>query len=269
MEMDNKKAFTVIAIGTMLASGILVMGFTKASVQTNVSSGNIVPVVKAQRPNLQNVSAIEVIKNYVDSIGGSSELNKVLSIDATMTMIGQNGTMSLNEKKLVPNKDVETITLNGIVIMKSVFDGTTGYELQMDNKRIMTADEISQKKVFSSLTEQLDYINNPSFRLTLKGIQKIDGNDAYQIDVIDPTGKISTDYYDVESKLLVKNESTDTSGGKTARQIFEISDYRKVGNIKLPFKSIITEVEGGQMQRFILNVTDVKLNAGVTDADFK
>jgi len=38
---------------------------------------------------------------------------------------------------------------------------------------------------------------------------KSDGSDAYQVEVTDPTGKTSTDYYDVKSKLLVKNENYD------------------------------------------------------------
>jgi len=249
--------------------GIVVTSFKKTGIQVNAKNGNVVHVVKVRRSNLQNVNAIDVIKNYIDSIGGTVELDKILSIDATMTMVGENVTMSLNEKKMVPNKDVETITMNGIVVMKTVFDGTSGYELQMDNKRDLTTDEISQKKAFNSLTEQLDYLRNPSFKLVLRGIEKIGGNDAYKIDVTDPSGKISTDYYDYKSKMLVKNESNDTSGGKTTRQIFEISDYRKVGNIKFPFKSTITETEDGQTQKFVLSVTDVKLNVGITDADFK
>jgi len=56
----------------------------------------------------------------------------------------------------------------------------------------------------------------------------VNGSDAYQVEVTDPTGKTSTDYYDVKSKLLVKNETTTISGGNSIMQTFEISDYRRL-----------------------------------------
>jgi len=69
-----------------------------------------------------------------------------------------------------------------------MFDGTAGYQQQMGSKKDMTAEEVAQKKVFTSLTEQLDYLTNPAFKLAVKGIQKINGADTYQLSVTDPTG---------------------------------------------------------------------------------
>jgi zinc protease len=213
-----------------------------------------------------------VIKGYIDAIGGAAELNKVTSYDATMTMTmaAMQGTvLNVSEKKMAPNKEMMSVTMNGNVVMKSAFDGDKGYQAQMGNKKDMAADEVAQKKVFTSLTEQLDYLNNPAFKLTVKGIQKVNGADAYQVDVTDPTGKISTEYYDVKSKLLVKNESTTVSGTNSIMQTLELGDYRKVGNVMFPFKQTLTQSAGGQDQTFTMTVSDIKLNTGVTADDFK
>ena len=115
--------------------------------------------------------------------------------------------MKLNivEKKMAPNKELTTVSMGANTMMKETFDGTTGYQQQGPNKKDMAADEIAQKKAFTQLTEQLDYLTNPAFKLVVKGIQKVNGADAYQLSVTDPTGKTSTEYYDVKSKLLVKN----------------------------------------------------------------
>jgi zinc protease len=227
------------------------------------------PVVEGQAAAVPAVKAADVIKNYIDATGGTAELSKVTSIDVTLTMAMQGMTLNVSEKKLAPNKESMSITMGGNVVMKSAFDGDKGYQMQMGNKKDMTAEEIAQKKVFTSLTEQLDYLNNPAFKLAVKGIQKVNGADAYQIDVTDPTGKTSTEYYDVNSKLLVKNESTTTTDGNTAMQTLELSDYRKVGNIMFPYKQAISVSAGGQDQNFVMTVTDVKLNTGVTADDFK
>ncbi|HEY5326544.1 MAG TPA: hypothetical protein VIJ27_06055, partial [Mucilaginibacter sp.] len=218
---------------------------------------------------IPDVKASDIIKNYIDATGGAAELGKITSIDATLSMSMQGMALNVSEKKLAPNKDVTTITMGSNVVMKSAFDGDKGYQVQMGNKRDMTADEIAQKKAFTSLTQQLDYLNNPAFKLAVKGIQKVNGADAYQVDVTDPAGKTSTEYYDVKSKLLVKNESTTTTGNNTVMQTLELSDYRKVGNIMFPYKQAITVSAGGQDQSFVMNVTDVKLNTGVTADDFK
>ncbi len=227
------------------------------------------PVVEGQTQAVPDVKASDVIKSYIDATGGAAELGKITSVDVTLTMAMQGMTLNVSEKKLAPNKESMSITMGGNVVMKSAFDGDKGYQLQMGNKKDMTADEIAQKKVFTSLTEQLDYLNNPAFKLAVKGVQKVNGADAYQIDVTDPTGKTSTEYYDVNSKLLVKNETTTTSGGNTVMQTLELSDYRKVGNIVFPYKQAITVSAGGQDQSFVMTVTDVKLNASVTADDFK
>ena len=227
------------------------------------------PAVKELKVGGTMVNPTEVIKNYIDVVGGAAELNKLTSFDATMTMAMQGMNLNVEQKKLAPNKELMTISMGGNVVMKSVFDGDKGYQMQMGNKKDMTADEVAQKKVFTTITEELDYLNNPAFKLASKGIQKVDGNDAYQVDITDPTGKVTSEYYDVKSKLLLKSESTTLTNGNAVTQTVELSDYRKVGNLLLPYKESITASAGGQEQNFVMTVTEYKLNTGVSPDDFK
>jgi len=211
----------------------------------------------------------ELIKSYIDAIGGAAELKKISSYSITMNLVTQGMTLNASEKKMAPNKEVMTITMGNNVLMKSLFDGTTGYQQQGPNKKDMTAEEVAQKKVFTSLTEQLDYLSNPNFKLAVKGIQKVDGADAYQVAVTDPTGKTSMEYYDVKSKLLVKNENTTVTNNTPVMQTVELSDYRKVGNVLFPYKQALTISAGGQEQNIVMNITDIKVNTGVSAEDFK
>ena len=77
------------------------------------------------------------------------------------------------------------------------------------------------------------------------------------------------EYYDVKSKLLVKNENTTVSNNIPVMQTSEFSDYRKVGNILFPYKIALNISANGQEQNLVMNVTDVKVNAGVSADDFK
>ncbi len=216
------------------------------------------------------VQAADVIKDYINATGGATEAKKITSIAVTMSMAYQGMSLDVSQKKMAPNKDVMSISMGGNVVMKSLFDGDKGYQQQGPNKKDMTPEEIAQKKVYTSLTEQLDYLTNPAFKLSIKGIQKVNDADAYQVEVIDPTGKTSTEYYDIKSKLLVRNESTTTANNATTLITSDLSDYRKIGNIMLPYKITQTIAnEGGQSQTFVMTVTDYKINTGVTADDFK
>jgi zinc protease len=216
-----------------------------------------------------NVKPADVIKGYIDAIGGITELKKITSYNKSLNLAMQGMTLSVSEKKMAPNMEAMSISMGPNVMMKSTFDGEKGYNMQQGAKKDLTADEIAQKKVFTSVTEQLDYLTNPAFKLAVKGVQKIDGADAYQIDVTDPTGKISSEYYDVKSKLLVKSESTTTTNGTSINQSVAFSDYRKVGNVMFPYKQALTIAAGGQEQNLVMTVTDIKVNTGVTADDFK
>lgn len=228
------------------------------------------PVVEGSKDAaVPAVKATDIIKAYIEAAGGVAELNKINSVDATISMSVQGMKLNANIKKLAPNKEAMIVSMGTNVVMKSVFDGEKGYQQQGPNKKELTPEEITQKKVFTSLTEQLDYLKNPAFKLEVKGLQKVNGADAYQVEVTDPTGKKSTEYYDVKSKLLVKNENTVTTGGNTVVQTVELSDYRKIGNVIFPYKQAMTVSAAGQEQSYVLDITDIKVNTGVTADDFK
>jgi zinc protease len=264
MNYDNTRIVVVGNASQMLA------GLKKLGYPVKVYDAYANPVVEGvQAKGVADVKASDVIKNYIDAIGGAVELRKVTSYSATMTMAMQGMALNVTEKKMAPNKEVITISMGGNVMMKSLFDGEKGYQQQGAAKKDMTADEIAQKKVFTSLTEQLDYLSNPAFKLAVKGIQKVNGSDAYQVAVTGPTGKTSMEYYDVKSKLLAKTENFTTANNNTVSQTIELSDYRKVNNVLFPFKQALTISAGGQEQNLVMNITDVKVNTGVTADDFK
>ena len=87
----------------------------------------------------------------------------------------------------------------------------------------------------------------------------MDGKDVYVL--ID--GK-TTRYYDVATGYKVAESQTIEQGTQKMTQTTYFDDYRKVKDIKVPYKinmNVGIDIE--------LTVTDIKINEGVTDADFK
>ena len=216
-----------------------------------------------------NVDAKTVIKDYINTIGGEDALSQIKSINGTGSMSIQGMQLVYNQKQMAPNKQLITIAMNGNVVSKNVFNGTTGYQQQMGNKTDMSAEDIAESKLQTSIFEQEDYLNNPDIKLQVAGTEKVNGSDAYKVQVTLPTGKNITEYYDVASKLLVKREAARTAGEQTVNTTTEFSDYKKAGDIMLPYKVSISVAAGEMNQAFDVTFSDYKINEGVSESDFE
>lgn len=216
-----------------------------------------------------NVDAKTVVSNYLQAIGGVDEIKKLNSV-LTQTKVNVQGmTLDILAKNMAPNKSLLTMSMMGNVVSKQLFDGQNGYEEQQGNRKPLPDDEVKAKQAQTTLIEQVDYVLNPAFKLESKGTEKVNGSDAYKILVTLPGGKTTTEYYDVNSKLLVKQDVAQTTNGVNITRSTEFSDYKKTGNLLFPYKANLTIEAGGQQQTLELNVTDIKLNEGVTADDFK
>ncbi|MBN9298385.1 MAG: insulinase family protein [Filimonas sp.] len=215
-------------------------------------------------------SAFTVITNYIAAIGGESELKKITSAVETSSMTVQGMSLSVVEKYLSPNKESMTMSMGPNVLNKEVFDGKEGYSLQRGQKIPSPADELVAKQKKTNIIEQVDYVAaNSGYKLESKGIEKVNGADAYKVVVTDPGGKVTTQYYDMNTKLLVKEESAKAMQGGTLNTTIEFADYKSVGKVLMPHKRTLTMEAGGQAQTMELTVSEIKFNTGVTEEDFK
>ncbi|QJD97410.1 insulinase family protein [Mucilaginibacter robiniae] len=215
------------------------------------------------------LKATDVLNNYISAVGGSAELKKVKSVSSTGTMQMQGMNLAVQTKNMVPNKELMTVSMGSNTLMKRVFNGTTGYQQQISNKLPMTADEIKEKNVITGLFEQLNYVSNPAFKTELKGVEKVNNADAYKVSITSPTGKTWNEYFDTNTKLLVRQEETQTQNNVVITTTVDMGDYKKVNGVMYPFSQTITNSANNQQQVLDLKINDVKVNEGVTAADFQ
>src|SRR5690606_8118430 len=105
---------------------------------------------------------------------------------------------------------------------------------------------------------------------TLKGIEQVNGAEAYVIEAVDGAGKKSTEYYDKQTNLLVKKSAveTDEQSGQAVVQISEYADYKEVpgtGGYKIPY---IVKQTFGPMG-MTAKVQTVEANKGIPDSEFE
>ena len=224
------------------------------------------PVDKPEftKPIPSGVTAQSVIENYITAIGGKDNAMAVNTVhsSADVTIEGAPFSPKADIKQMVPNKSSMEMSIEGMgVIMKQKFNGESGYVEQQGQKKAIEGKELDKRKSNVTLFPELYYDDNHI--VSLESLTTIDGNDVYKVK-IEKAGQISFKFYNTETGLLVREESTETIGGNEITQIVDYSKYSPVKGVQFPYYQI---VKSGP-QTIIFNVTNVLVNEGVSDIDF-
>jgi predicted Zn-dependent peptidase len=215
------------------------------------------PVLKKEVPT--GVTAKIVLDNYIKAIGGE----KVVAAVKTIAMLGSTtipqapSPLSFTNKVDVKGKLMVEIAMGPMSLMKQVVNEKGAYMVQQGQTKKIEGDELGEMQAGATTFEELKLAKKEG--LTLTGIESINGSEAYALQ----NGK-TTLYYDTKTGLKIAEAKTMDQGGKPMTQITSYGDYRDVKGVKIPF-NIIQNV-GFELD---IKMSDVKINEGVTDADFK
>ncbi len=242
-------------IGNLEKTGIPIKYFDKYA--------NATDKPEFSKPIPDGVTAQTVLNNYINAIGGADNAKEVKSflVSADVTIEGVPLPLTAEMKVMAPNMESMEMSAEGMgVIMKQRFNGETGYAEQQGMKREMTEDEIASKKGENSIFPELYYDMS---KVSLESITTIDGKDVYKVKV--DSGKNPTfKYYDVETGLLNRTETTVEAQGQSMTSVVNLSNYSPVGNVQYPYNMAI---KAGP-QTILMNISNVKVNEGVTAEDF-
>ena len=210
------------------------------------------------------VSAYNIVEDYLKAIGGKEEVKKVTSISGTVSLEMMGRSFTGTDKRMNPNKQATELKMGTMTVMKSVFDGLIGYQQQGPQKKDMNVAEIKEAQDDKGVIPQLYYIS-ADYKTEYVGSGKIGDETTYRLKVVMPSGRLTVQEYSTKTGLLLKEETTTKEGDEDVPMTIEYKNYKKFGNLLLP--SEITRNAGGQ--EFTLVYTDIKINEGVTEADFK
>ena len=212
-----------------------------------------------------NISAAEIVESYLKAIGGKEEIKKISTISAIIGLEMMGRTFEGTEKKMNPNMQAMEIKMGAMTVMKSVFDGKSGFQQQGPKKKDLTEKEVKEAMDEKGVIPQLYYITSPDYKTDYLGTGKVGDEDTYRLKVVMPSGRTSIQEYAIKTGLLIKEETTAIQGDTEMPVIIEYSNYKKTGALLLPTE--ITRNAGGQ--EIPLKYKEIKLNEGVTAVDFK
>ncbi|GBD90621.1 hypothetical protein BMS3Abin04_01338 [bacterium BMS3Abin04] len=119
-------------------------------------------------------------------------------------------------------------------------------------------------KIQENLYLPLEY-KKYNITATLSGMEKVNGKDAIKVTFKAPTGKTWIEYFDKDSGLKVKQQSTISLPQGSFTQVIEYKDYKDVNGVKYPFKLI----QSMGPQKIEMDVESIKVNTGINDNLFK
>lgn len=203
-----------------------------------------------------NVTSETILKKYINAIGGEKSIAAVKSLYFTTKATIQGREMNTIVKQTASGRSSVEMTMMGMTMMKTVFDGEKGYITIQGQKKALEGEQLEEAK--DGLFPETALLS--SGKAQLAGIESISGNNAYKI----VSGRKAM-FYDIKTGLKVAEESSQDVKGQTMTQRTLLSDYKLVGNILIPYKMTVNMMGMDIVQ----DVTDAKINEGVTDADFQ
>ncbi len=208
-----------------------------------------------------DISAEDVINEYVKAIGGKDALAEVTSIEVKATSNIQGTVLEMYSVKNNQNQSLMEMSAMGMTIAKTVFNKFQGYN-EVNGQRIpLTEVELEQAIINSALFSELNF----DFSLVeLVGTSDVEGEKAYEIKVTDNKSV----FYSVDTGLKLKEvESQEVEGNLIVGETY-YREYEEVEGILLP--KVINQVSasipipGG----ITFKATSIKLNVETKESDF-
>jgi hypothetical protein len=229
------------------------------------SGKTIVPAEAMAVP--ADMTADKVFKKYIAAMGGEKGINSVKDIRIVGTSKMQGMALTITEEKKAPNKWKQFIDVNmggqTSTVQKQVFDGTKGFQEAQGHKAEITGDDLDEVIQDADIAMDL-HPEKYGIKRTIKGMEAVNGSNAYVVDVVNAKGKKSTEYYDAASGLLVRK----IQGAGEKVQTSDYADYRVVpgtNGYKVPYK--VTESGAGN-PTITEDVQSVEVNKGIGDGEF-
>ena len=208
----------------------------------------------------------QLLDKAVTAIGGRAAMEKLTSRTGKGTIeipdAGMSGSIQVYEK--APNMNAVVIDLAGMQI-RQAFDGTVAWEEDpQQGLREKAGAELARAKREATFNPELK-MKQLYAKLTVRGREKVGASDAWVVDAVPAEGSTVVFYFDVESGLPVRMDSTqETPQGQIPVQSY-LEDYRVVDGVKVAH----TMRQVTPMFTMTMRLTEVKHNVTLDDKMFK
>jgi len=207
----------------------------------------------------------DIVAKNLQAKGGADKLQAVQTMKQTahVTFQGMTGAVTVYGKR--PNLVRQEISLAGQTIVNA-FDGTTAWTINpfrgSPDPVAVSGAQAADIRMQSDFDSPLVNYQSKGYALELVGVETIAGKKAYHLKLTNKDGRLQQLYVDTETNLEMKIVS-DTQAGAIEN---ELSDYRDVNGLKLPFA--MRTLSAGAVMGTIA-VDTIEINPKVDDSIFR
>ena len=216
-------------------------------------------------------SADDIINKYVEFIGGESQWKTIKTI-VTNGQYNYGGMLfPVTTYSKAPDLYKFVVSLNGKYYAQA-FDGKTGWKIDVFNGE--TAPTQLSGKAASAMANEAnveleDALINykvKGYRASLEGKDSANGKSCYKIKLLRKEGDVETYYIDDKtSELVLKKTVAKNPELGNAIIYISYSDYRKINDIRIPFKSI---VKTDDQTILTIGIIKAETNTPIEDSTF-
>ena len=224
---------------------------------------------EVQAPTVKTVDAAvtpeSILQKAITAYGGAQAIAAVKDVSMIGSASIQGMTINVSQKHIVPSAYVQEVSMQGMTLEKKLMkDGKFNLSGQGGAKE---ADEKSKEEMMedAAVFPEAYMLNQKGYEYSLKGIEQVEGKDAYVLAVKTPTKREFTVFYDVASGLPVKRTVTQEGPQGSMSVSTIVGGYKTFSGVQLPTKMILDQ---GPM-KIEINMTDVKINSGLKAEDIK
>lgn len=250
------KIITIVGNAKEIAAGLEKYGEVKYfDMYGNEVAAPVVKTVDA------TMKAEDILKKAITAYGGETlKAVKDIQLNGKVSVMGQ--TLDYVQKNVFPSGFATSVMMQGMAVMKQSKKGET-YSTSMQGNDMPVDDAGKQEmNARAAFFEENYFLSQPGVILTVKGIEAVDGKDAYVVDIAAGSHK-TTAFYDVASGYKVQERSQRESPMGSMSITTRYMDYKNFEGLFIPTK---LNIDLGQFKQDIV-IESVKINQGLTEAD--
>ncbi|MDE2852345.1 MAG: hypothetical protein OXP74_17210 [Acidobacteriota bacterium] len=178
-------------------------------------------------------STEEIRARYIEAVGGEEALRAHTSrtVKGTFEMPAMGMSGPTTSYAAAPDKVITRTELPGMGETVQAYNGEIGWmENPMQGSQVLEGQMLAAAKREARFYAPLEYADLFAEQTTARETEW-NGEAAYQIDVVDPDGVESSQYFAKETGLLIGAETTQTGDMGTIEMTVTMGDYKDFGGV--------------------------------------
>ncbi len=220
------------------------------------------PVEKKADPS---VSAESIFKKSIEAQGGEAAINAVkdLTMTGTASVMGQ--VLDYSSTYLLPAGYLNTISMKGMALSKQLVKNDLHVVVQQGTEQPLKDGDKEELDEAAALFIEPYLMKKTGYSFTVKGIESVEGKDAYNVEIKSPKERVFNFYYDLATGLRVKEVRTEDNAGVKSTVIITNTGYKEINGVKVPAKQLF---DTGPL-KINIEIMDMKCNQGLKLDDLK